>query len=206
MPTTYREDDIDNGTDLGLQPTNKAFSESIPLLVDSCNFTSTKFLAPSDALQNLNFKHVVLITHEERLARIPPTDIVYSIMLNEPMNMSCAMDRISEIPCLNSSIYSPYFIFNLIGEYSMDENFLVDHICITCYSLADFDLNVFSQVCNVRISDCFGRVAHVPDSMNIHSALVDIVQPTKVTLPMLVGSVFPRIGCDLSYFCCLNPN
>ena len=66
-------------------------------------------------------------------------------MLNEPMSMSCAMDKISEISCLNSSTYSPCFTFNLIGEYSMHENFLVDHICITCDRIVELKHAVFSH-------------------------------------------------------------
>ena len=113
------------------------------------------------------------------------------------------MDKISEISYLNSSTYAPCFTFNLIGEYSMNENFLVDHICITCDRISELKLLVFSQVCNVPVFDCFGTIAHVQDSMKIHSALVDIVQPTKLIVPM-VGSDFPRIGCDLSYSRCLS--
>src|SRR3954464_4578826 len=114
VPPTCEEHTKDIGTDLELQPTSTTFCESIPLLVPPCDLSCNNVTAPCDSLPNSHFDHVVLITHKEILARIPPTEIVYSIMLNEPMNMSCVVDRISEISYLNSSTYSPYFIFNLI--------------------------------------------------------------------------------------------
>ena len=101
------------------------------------------------------------------------------------MSMSCAMDKISKISCLNSSTYSPCFTFNLIDEYSMDENFLVDHICITCARIAELKQAVFSHICNVSQNVCYGTIVHVRDIMEIHSGLVDILQPTQVILPML---------------------
>ena len=69
----------------------------------------------------MNFDHVVLITHKDILSRIPPADIVYYTMLDEPMSMRCAMNKISELSCLNSSTYAYTFTFNLIGDYSMNE-------------------------------------------------------------------------------------
>jgi hypothetical protein len=43
--------------------------------------------------------------------------------------------------------------FNLIGEYSMNDTFLVNHISITCDRIAELKLVVFSHICNV--SECF---------------------------------------------------
>ena len=112
------------------------YSSTSPCERFSCDLTSTEITAPCDNLPSSNFNHVVLMTHKEVLARIPPADIVYSIVLNEPMSISCAMDKISEILYLNCSTYAPCFTFNLIGEYSMSDNFMVDHICITCDRIA----------------------------------------------------------------------
>ena len=36
--------------------------------------------------------------------------------------------------------YVPGFTFNLIGDYSMDEIFMVDHICITCDNIAELNI------------------------------------------------------------------
>jgi hypothetical protein len=86
------------------------------------------------------------MTRKEVLARIPPIDIVYAIMLNKPINLSCALNKISEISYLNSSTYAYCFTFNLVGEYSMSDNFMADHICITCDRIAELKLDVFSNI------------------------------------------------------------
>ena len=63
-------------------------------------------------------------------------------MLNEPITMHCAMKRISEISYVNSSTYAPGFTFNLIGDYSMNEILMVDHICITCDRIAELQIDL----------------------------------------------------------------
>jgi hypothetical protein len=100
------------------------------------------------------------MTHEEVLAGIPPVVIVYAIMLNKPINLSCAMNKISEISYLNSSTYAYCFTFNLVGEYSMSDDFMVDHICITCDRIAELKLDVFSNICNVSKCFCFGTTVN----------------------------------------------
>jgi hypothetical protein len=67
-------------------------------------------------------------------------------MLNEPMSMCCAMDKISDISYVNSSTYACHFMFNLICDYSMDEKFLVDHICITYDKIVELKLVVCSSI------------------------------------------------------------
>jgi hypothetical protein len=70
---------------LEVQPTRTTkFCESTPFLISSCDLICTH-------------TYVVLITHKEVLARIAPSNIVYYIMLDEPMSMQCAMDKIAEI-------------------------------------------------------------------------------------------------------------
>jgi hypothetical protein len=135
---------------------------------------------------------------------MPPVDIVYSIMLNEPISLSCAMNKISEISYLSSSTHAYWFTFDLIGEYSMDDNFLVDHICITCDRIADFKLAVFSHLCYVSQSFYCGTLDYIRDMMKIHSGLVDILQPTKVNLHVLDCSNSARIESDISYPLCLS--
>jgi hypothetical protein len=176
---------IDIGTDLELQPATIEFCESIPLLDHSCDLPCTIISVPCARLKISNFDHVVLITHKEVLARIPYVDIVCSIMLNKPINLSCAMNKISEISYLNSNTHAYCFTFNLIGEYSINSNFLVDHICITCDRIMELKLAVFSPICYVSQSFCVGIVDHVRDNKKINYVLVDILQPTKIILPML---------------------
>ena len=81
VPTTSEEDDIDNDTDLELQPATENICESTHLLVTSCDLSCSNVSEPCDNLLNSNFDHVVLMTHKEVLSRIPPADIVYSIVL-----------------------------------------------------------------------------------------------------------------------------
>jgi hypothetical protein len=132
VPSTL-EDVTMHSAILKLQPAvTTEFCESTSLLVPSLDLTCTYTSTPCDELQISNFDHVVLITHKEVLARIPPDDIVSYIMLNERINLRCAMDKISEISHVNSSIYAFSFMFHFIGDYSMDEKFQMDHICITC--------------------------------------------------------------------------
>jgi hypothetical protein len=92
VPTTSEEYVTAIGTDLELQPAMGNLCESTPLLVPSCDLSCTTVSAPCDTLLNSKFDHVVLMTHNEVLARIPHVHIVYSIMLNKPINLSCAMN------------------------------------------------------------------------------------------------------------------
>jgi hypothetical protein len=124
---------------------------------------------------------VVVLTHKEVLARIPSNDIVYSIMLKEPLSLRCAMNKISEISYLNSSTHAYCFMFNLIGEYSMIDNFLVDHICITCDRINKLKLAVFSPICYALQSFCCGTLDYVRNSL-MHSGLVEVFQPTKLDM------------------------
>jgi hypothetical protein len=66
------------------------------LMVPSTDLSCTNVSTPCDNLHILNLYHVVVLTHKEVLARIPSNEIVYSIMLNEPLSLSCAMNKISE--------------------------------------------------------------------------------------------------------------
>jgi hypothetical protein len=97
VPTTSEDHVIKIGTDLELQPAMSNICESTPLLVPSCDLSCITVSAPCDTLLNSNLFHVVLMTHKEVLARIPPIDIVYSIMLNKPINLRVAMNKISKI-------------------------------------------------------------------------------------------------------------
>jgi hypothetical protein len=64
VPTTSEEHVIEIGTDLELQPAMDNPCESTPLLVIYCDISCTIASAPRDTLLNLNFDHVVLMTHK----------------------------------------------------------------------------------------------------------------------------------------------
>jgi hypothetical protein len=189
---------------LKLQPAMTNFCEYTPLLVNYRDSLCTNVSEPCLDLQISNFDHVVLITHKEVLARIPPTDIVSYIMLPEPLSVRNAMNTISEISYVNSSTYAYSFTFNLIGAYSMNKNFLVDHICITCDRIGDLKLAVFSHIHNVLTSFCYGTLDHVHNSMKLNSGLVAILQPTNEILSMLDCSNLARIESDFSHPLCLS--
>jgi hypothetical protein len=111
VPPTCEEHVIQIGTVLELQPAMENFSESTPLLVPSGDLSCTNVSAPCDTLLHSNFGHVVLMTHKEVLARIPSVDFVYSIMLNKPISLSCAMNKICEISYLSSRTHAYCFTF-----------------------------------------------------------------------------------------------
>jgi hypothetical protein len=81
-------------------------------------------------------------------------------MLKE-LSLRCAMNKISEISYLNSSSHAYCFMFNLIGEYSMNDNFLFDNICITCDRINELELTIFSPICYVSQSFCCGTLDNV---------------------------------------------
>jgi hypothetical protein len=147
VPTSSKEHVIEIGTNLEPQPVAmNNLCESTPLLVSSSDLSCTNISVPCDNLHILNFDHVVVLTHKEVLARIPSNEIVYSIMLKKPLSLRCAMNKIFEISYLNSSTYAYCFMFYLIAEYSMHDNFLVDHICITCVRINERKLDVLSPI------------------------------------------------------------
>jgi hypothetical protein len=128
VPTTSEEHVIEIGPVLELQPAMENFCESTPLLVPSNDLCCTNVSAPCDNLHISNFDHVVVLTHKEVLARKPSNEIVYSIMLKEPLSLRCAKNQVCEILSPKLSTYAYSLTFNLIGDYSLDDNFLVDHI------------------------------------------------------------------------------
>lgn len=87
----------------------------------------------------------------------------------------------------------------------MNDRFMVDHICITCDRIAKLKLTVFSPICYVIESFCCRIVPNFCDIMNIDSILVDILHPTKVTLPMLDCCTNSKIESDF-HINCVCPN
>ena len=137
VPTKSEENAIDIGADLELHHANSKFFEHTNLLADSCDLHDIYIHDPCANFPISTFEHVVLITHKEVLAKIPPVDIAYSIMLNEPITVQCAMNTISAILYVNSSTFTSCFTLNLVGNYGMNEIFMVDHVCITCDTIAE---------------------------------------------------------------------
>jgi hypothetical protein len=194
VPTSSEEHVIEIGTNLEPQPAAMDnLCESTPLLVPSSDLSCTNVSVPCDNLHISKFDHVIVLTHKEVLARIPSNEIVYSIMLKEPLSLHCAMNKISEISYFNSSTHSYCFMFYLIGEYSMNDNFFVDHIFITCDRINELKLGVLCPICYVSQSLYSGTLDYVRDSMQLHPGLVDILQPTNVLLPVFECSNSARI-------------
>ena len=81
----------------------------------------------------------------------------------------------------------------------LSDNFLVDHICITCDKIDELKVVVFSHICYMPKCFHWGTLDHVRDSMKITSGLVHILQPNFFFLPMLDCSKPARIESELSY-------
>jgi hypothetical protein len=82
----------------------------------------------------------------------------------------------------------------------MSDDFLVDHICITCDRIAELKLAIFSNICNVSKWFCYRTTVHFRDSM-MYSGLFDGFQPTKHA--MLGCSILASLQSDLLYLLCL---
>jgi hypothetical protein len=107
VPTSSEEHVIEIGTDLELEPAAMDnLWESTTFLATPCDLSCTTISAPCDNLLNSHFNHVVVLTHKEVLARIPLNEIVYSILLNEPLSLRCAMNKVSKILYFNSRTHA----------------------------------------------------------------------------------------------------
>lgn len=91
--------------------------------------------------------HVELVRHKEVLTRISSADSLCYIMLDSPMKLSHAMEKVSEIACSKSlsSAYIPGYKFNLIEDYGVDNQFLLYRICITCDHVNELKLAVLDN-------------------------------------------------------------
>ena len=89
---------------------------------------------PCDLTHKYDLDHIKLIRHDEVLARISQDTFLWSIAMDPPMSFSHARTKIAEITGLSTlkSAYVPDFTFQLIGDYGVDNIFLVHRICITC--------------------------------------------------------------------------
>jgi hypothetical protein len=85
----------------------------------------------------------------------------------------------------------------------MSDDFLVDHICIACDIIAELKLVIFSNICYESKSFCCGTIDKFSDNIK-DSTLVDFLQPTNITSPLLACSDLDRIESDFSYQLCLS--
>lgn len=87
--------------------------------------------APCDLKVDSNMDQIKLVMNNEVLAKISHANSLFSIMMDPPISLSHARDKIGELPCL-TSVYALDFTFNLVGEYDIDNVFMVHRICIMC--------------------------------------------------------------------------
>ena len=66
-------------------------------------------------------------------------------MLNDPISLECAMEKVSELSSLNSPSSTYSYYFKLIGDYGVDNQFLVYRICITCDHMDELKLAVWDN-------------------------------------------------------------
>ena len=84
-------------------------------------------------------------------------------MLNPPLSLSHARDKIAEITWLKS-VYILDFTFNLIGEYGVDNDFLVHRICITCDDLKTLKTKLVQMLDHFDMTSNYG-VDFTPNSL-----------------------------------------
>ena len=82
---------------------------------------------PCDLIVRYGLDHIQLIKHDEVLARISRANSLYSILMDAPMPLSHARNRIAEITwsCSMKTVYAPNLTFSLFGEDCVDNDFLV---------------------------------------------------------------------------------
>jgi hypothetical protein len=95
---------------------------------------------PYDINNKSDLDHIKLLRHDDVLAKSLHDTSLWSIILDSPLSLSHARNKIAELKCLKS-VYAPEFTFNLIGEYGVDNNFLVHRICITCDEISNSQHN-----------------------------------------------------------------
>jgi hypothetical protein len=115
----------------------------------------TEILAPDNAHCDLkddySMDHIKLVRNNEELAKISHANSLFSVVMDPPISLSHARNKIDELPCLKS-VYAPDVTFNLVGEYVSNNVFMVHRICIMCddsyssnktefvYMLSHFDM------------------------------------------------------------------
>jgi hypothetical protein len=82
----------------------------------------TKILAIANELCDLivecSLDHIKLLKNNEVLAKISQANSLFCVMMDPPISLSHARDKIAELTCLKS-VYVPCFTFILVGEYDL---------------------------------------------------------------------------------------
>jgi hypothetical protein len=127
---------------------------------------------PCDLTIKSDLDRIVLVRNDEILAKISLDTTLWSITMDPAIPLSHTRHKISEVTCLSTlkSIYAPKFKFNLIGDYGVDNIFLVHRICITCDDLAMLKENKL-----IRMLDHFDMTSNsginfMPNNM-LHDSL-----------------------------------
>jgi hypothetical protein len=144
-------------------------------------------IEPYDLRVKSDLDHIKLVNNYEVMARICHAKSLFYVITDPPLSLSCARDKIAEIPCLKS-VYVPNFQFNLIGDYDVEEEFLVHKICITCDELSclvedkflhmldhvDMTSGIGIEFLQNSLHDCFFKhvVACNFDSMKFYSPIL----------------------------------
>lgn len=218
VPTVSDKDDNDKDIDLVLQQDIEPHCEYIPTVVQSCDFSYVDLNKPCAALKSHNCAHVELITHKEVLDRISPADTLCYIMLNEPISLECAREKVFELSSLNSFSSTSTYYFKLIGDYGIDNQFLVYRICITCTHMDELKLVILdnnSCVLNLVQSErkikfsaypmpmCSPYIA--PSSMDSLNKNVELWKSLHFFSPLLDEFAIARLKSDYMDECCLIP-
>jgi hypothetical protein len=176
-----------------------------------------------DLIVEPNLDHIHLVKSNDVLA--VHANSLFSIMMDQPMSLSHARDKIAEITCLSTfkSVYAPLFNFNLIGDYGVDNIFLVHRICIMCDDLAMLKenkllqmLDHFHMTFNVVDNDMANKLIHDGLSCTRFEHIVNSHGKTmNFSSPMLgwfndkhceinyINDCFTyicKLSCDISYW------
>ena len=159
--------------DLMLQQDIEQPCEYIPAVVQSIDFPYVALNEPCADMNSHNFAHVELITHKEVLDRISPADALCYIMLNEPVSLECAMEKVFELSSLISLSCTYTYYFKLIGNYGVDNQFLVYRICITCDHMEELKLGVLgNNSCVLNLVNYERKIKFSDHSIPICSSLL----------------------------------
>jgi hypothetical protein len=88
-----------------------------------------------DLIFGSDLNHIKLVSNNEVLARLCQANSLFSVLMDPPISLSHARNKIAEVTCLKSAYVSD-FIFNLVGVYNINNAFMVHKIYITCDELS----------------------------------------------------------------------
>lgn len=94
-----------------------------------------------------DMRNVKLIKHDDVLAKISIANSLFYVMFDKPIALSSVTDKVAEIPCLKT-LDGPNgytYMFNLIGNYGVDEKFHVYQLCITYDNISALKRIVWSN-------------------------------------------------------------